>query len=75
MCRIHGIEVVILNEDEQKAYEKELVEDVLSIITVFSAKLYGSKSHKNKSIIESTAKLFSEEQEFDEKAKSNVESP
>jgi len=37
----------------------ELVEDVLAIITVFSAKLYGSRSHKNKKIIDDTKKLFS----------------
>lgn len=34
------------------------MEDSLSIITVFPAKLYGSRSHKNKRIIESTKKLF-----------------
>lgn len=58
MCKLHDVEVVILNEDEQKSYEEELVEDVLSIITVFSAKLYGSRSHKNKKIIEESKKLF-----------------
>ena len=60
MCRLHNVEVVILNEDEQKTYEAELVEDVLSVITVFSAKLYGSRSHKNKKIIESSEKMFKE---------------
>jgi putative resolvase len=60
MCRIRGIEVVVLNEDEQKTYEEELVEDVLAIITVFSAKLYGSRSHKNKKIVEENTKLFKE---------------
>ncbi|WP_164669743.1 hypothetical protein [Virgibacillus doumboii] len=29
-------------------YEQELVEDMLSIITVFSSRLYGSRSHKRK---------------------------
>ena len=37
---------------------EELVEDVLSVITVFSAKLYGSRSHKNKKIKEINSKLF-----------------
>jgi len=60
MCRLHNVEVVILNEDEQKTYEEELIEDVLSVITVFSAKLYGSRSHKNKKIIESSEKMFKE---------------
>ncbi|CAM4295637.1 IS607 family transposase [Bacillus mobilis] len=58
MCRWHNIDVIILNDEENKTYEEELVEDVLSIITVFSAKLYGSRSHKNKKIIETNEHLF-----------------
>ena len=42
-----GTEVIILNKEE-KTFEIELAEDVLEIITVFSAKLYGKRSHKNK---------------------------
>lgn len=58
MCKYHDVEVVIVSEEESKSYEEELVEDVLSIITVFSSKLYGSRSHKNKSIIEKNKELF-----------------
>ena len=43
------IEVVILNH-KTKSFEEELASDVLEIITVFSAKLYGSRSHKNKKL-------------------------
>lgn len=54
--------VEIINKDDEKTdYNKELVEDVLSIITVFSAKLYGSRSNKNKKIIEDNKTLFNEE--------------
>ncbi len=60
ICKHHNIEIVILNEDEEKTYEEELVEDVLSIITVFSAKLYGSRSHKNKKVVSEAKKLFKE---------------
>ncbi len=59
ICKYHNVEVVILNEDEDKTYEEELVEDVLSIITVFSAKLYGSRSQKNKKVVRESKKLFS----------------
>ena len=38
------------------SYEEELTEDVLSIITVFSVRLYGSRSHKNTKIIEPNEK-------------------
>lgn len=41
-----------------KTYEEELVEDVLSVITVFSARLYGSRSHKAKKIVDESKKLF-----------------
>lgn len=42
-----GVETIILNH-KTKSFEEELSSDVLEIITVFSAKLYGSRSHKNK---------------------------
>ena len=62
MCKYHNVEIVIVNEDETKTHEEELVEDVLSIITVFSAKLYGSRSHKNKTIVDESKKLFKVEE-------------
>jgi len=42
-----NVETIILN-NETKSFEEELTGDVLEIITVFSAKLYGKRSHKNK---------------------------
>lgn len=47
-----GTEVVIINRTEDSSYEEDLASDVLEIITVFSARLYGSRSHKNKKIVE-----------------------
>jgi predicted site-specific integrase-resolvase len=53
ICEAKGVEVVILNKGEEKAsFEEDLAKDVLEIITVFSARLYGSRSRKNKRIIE-----------------------
>ena len=53
ICETKGVEVVILNKGEEKAsFEEDLAKDVLEIITVFSARLYGSRSRKNKRIIE-----------------------
>ena len=51
LCEQFGTEVVIINASENSSFEEELVQDVLEIITVFSARLYGSRSHKNKQII------------------------
>lgn len=36
-CKLNGIEIEIVNFTENKSYEEELVEDVLSIITVYSS--------------------------------------
>ena len=52
LCEIFNTEVVIINHSSQSTFEEELASDVLEIITVFSARLYGSRSHKNKQIVE-----------------------
>jgi predicted site-specific integrase-resolvase len=41
LCESFGIEVVIINAKEESSFEDDLVQDVLEIITVFSARLYG----------------------------------
>jgi len=43
--------VVVINQAQECSFEEDLTNDVLEIITVFSARLYGSRSHKNKKII------------------------
>ncbi len=58
ICELNGVKIEIINHTEDKTYEQELVEDVLSIITVFSSKLYGSRSHKIKKIKEEFIKLM-----------------
>ena len=51
--RIHfGTEVLIINRTEDASFEEDLATDVLEIITVFSARLSGSRSHKNRKIVE-----------------------
>jgi putative resolvase len=53
LCETFNVEVVIINQgDRPLNFEEELVQDVLEIITVFSARLYGSRSHKNKKLVE-----------------------
>jgi putative resolvase len=52
LCESFGIEVVIINAKEESSFEDDLVQDVLEIITVFSARLYGSRSRKNKKLLE-----------------------
>ncbi len=52
MCEAKHVEVVILNPGEDTAFEEELAQDVLEIITVFSARLYGSRSRKNQKLLD-----------------------
>ena len=51
LCEIFGIEVVIINSPVQTTFEEELANDVIEIITVFSSRLYGSRSHENQKLI------------------------
>ena len=52
LCELQGIEVVIVHKGEQPSFEDELAQDVLEIITVFSARLYGSRSEKHRKLLE-----------------------
>ena len=52
ICEAKGVEIVILNKGESTSFEEDLAKDVLEIITVFSARLYGSRSRKNKKLLE-----------------------
>ena len=56
LCEAQNIEVVIINRGDQPSFEEELASDVLEIITVFSARLYGSRSDKNKQLIQNLKK-------------------
>ncbi len=52
LCETQNIEIVIIHKGEQPTFEEELAQDVLEIITVFSARLYGSRSKKHKKMME-----------------------
>jgi putative resolvase len=53
LCELFNVEVVIVNVTENTTYEDDLVQDVLEIITVFSARLYGARSRKNQKLLDS----------------------
>lgn len=52
ICESFETEVIIINASEDSSFEDDLVQDVLEITTVFSARLYGSRSRKNKKLID-----------------------
>jgi len=52
LCEAKEVEVVIINSGTEGKFEEELAKDVLEIITVFSARLYGSRSRKNQKLLD-----------------------
>lgn len=61
ICEAKEVEVIIINKGEENVrFEEELAKDVLEIITVFSARLYGSRSNKNKKLLEDVNKTVAE---------------
>jgi predicted site-specific integrase-resolvase len=52
LCELQGIEIVIIHKGEQPSFEEELAQDVLEIIMVFSARLYGSRSRKHQQLLQ-----------------------
>jgi predicted site-specific integrase-resolvase len=51
LCNKYGVTIEIIDNTE-KTEEQELVEDMIQIITVFSAKLQGKRANKAKKMIE-----------------------
>ncbi|MFN3884989.1 MAG: IS607 family transposase [Rhodocyclaceae bacterium] len=62
ICEAKNVEVVILNQGEDTTFEEDLAKDVLEIITVFSARLYGSRSRKNQKLLDGMRQAVEEAQ-------------
>lgn len=62
ICEEKNIDVIIINQGDESTFEEELAKDVLEIITVFSAKLYGSRSHKNQKLLKKLTEVTKNEQ-------------
>ncbi len=50
LCQQMQVTVIILESKKELSFEEELSSDVIELMTVFCAKLYGKRSHKNKTI-------------------------
>lgn len=48
LCQQMQVAVIILENKKDLSFEEELSSDVIELMTVFCAKLYGKRSHKNK---------------------------
>ena len=52
ICEAKNVEVVIRSQGEDSRFEEDLAKDVLEIITEFSARLYASRSRKNRKLLD-----------------------
>ena len=50
ICEEFNTKIKFLDEKEE-SFEEKLSKDVIEILTVFSSRLYGKRSHKNKNIL------------------------
>jgi len=57
----HGVEIEVIFDEEEKTPEKELVEDLLAIVTSFAGKLYGMRSHKKKRLVEAVKNVLQDD--------------
>jgi excisionase family DNA binding protein len=46
-----GVTLTVLDPDEDKTAEQELVDDMLALLASFSGRLYGMRSHKQKELL------------------------
>ncbi|EQD26136.1 Resolvase domain protein, partial [mine drainage metagenome] len=60
LCEHFSCEVVIVNASEESSFEDDLANDVIEIVTVFSARLYGSRSHKNRQVMDQLREVAAE---------------
>ena len=51
ICKIHNTRIIEVDGEEIPSANEELTRDLISIITSFSARLYGLRSHKMKNIL------------------------
>ena len=48
LCRKTGTDVTILDKKLDASFEEELAKEVITLMTVFCARLYGKRSNKNR---------------------------
>ena len=60
VCEAKNVEVVIINKGSDASFDEDLAQDMLEIITIFNARLYGSRNRKNQQIIHGMHKVLKE---------------
>jgi excisionase family DNA binding protein len=67
----HGVSIIVINETEIQDPQKELVDDLIAIVTSFSGKIYGMRSNKAKKIVKSFEKEV-KERAIDQDGQDNI---
>ena len=62
ICEAKNVEVVILNQGEDTGFEEDLAKDVQEIVTVFGARLYGSRSRRHQKLLDRVKQAVDEPQ-------------
>ena len=50
ICKFFNIEILTLEEEKPASFEEDLARDVICLLTVFTAKLYGKRSHQRRKL-------------------------
>ena len=53
-----GVRLTVLDAHDGRTPEKELTDDLIAVISSFSGRLYGKRSHKQKELIKCTRPAF-----------------
>ena len=48
ICKWKSIDIIILKDELTKSFEEELTQDIICLMVVFTARLYGKRSHRNR---------------------------
>uniref|UniRef100_A0A7J3KH44 IS607 family transposase n=1 Tax=Staphylothermus marinus TaxID=2280 RepID=A0A7J3KH44_STAMA len=51
LFKAYGVDVVVAFQEEPKDYMRELVEDMVEIVTSFAARIYGKRSHRYEKLV------------------------
>ncbi len=48
LCELHDVAVIILHEEKKLSFEEELTRDIVELMTVFCARVYGHRAQENR---------------------------
>ncbi len=56
----HGCRIEYLDAEGVKEPQKELVEDLIAVVTSFAGRIYGARSHKKRNVVEAVERAIRE---------------